>query len=353
MTGEGESEPLRNGLDFAVRDLLAETAAALAVPSPSLAADAAYWERVRTWAKFHDQTHEIVWTSGFHALDETPLMPCPRTVSVQVVADRRYRSDGWVRRAETDCYFCYTLAGEGRFQDHQGVYPVPAGRAFLTEINDPQAAYFYPPEAQAPWRFLAFTFAGLPAQSMVRALTQGYGPVYALDPQTAILKRLLAFEAQKFALVDLHAADAAALVLELLMTLAAAARADAESDTTTALVRRAIRLAGAHLEEDLSVERLAAMTGTSREHLARAFRRRLGVSPRQFLRGQKMRYACYFLKETRLPIKQIATRLGYTTYANFFAAFRQVVGMTPHEFRLRGVLAPSSLTPRDPDRPPS
>ena len=339
-------------LDFAVCNLLEETAAALSVPSPSLMADAAYLERVRAWHHFHDQTHKIAWTSTFHVLDETPLMPCPRTVSVQITSDPRYRSEGRFRQAVNDCYFCYTLAGEGRFQRQGQTDIVLPGQGFLTEPNDLQSAYFYPADAHEPWRFLAFTFVGLPAQSMVRALTKSYGSVYTLDPQTPILKRLLSFESGSYALVDLHAADAAALVLDLLMTLTASARMGAEADATTALVRKAIRLAGAHLEDNLSVERLAEMTGASREHLARAFRRRLGLSPRQFLQEQKMRYACYLIKEMRLPIKHVATRLGYTTYANFFAAFRQVIGMTPHEFRLRGVLAFTSLFPRDMDLPP-
>jgi AraC-like DNA-binding protein len=322
-----------------VDNLLEETAAALSQPAPLLYQDPDYQARVQQWAVIHDQSHEILWTTGFHVLDETPLMPCPRTISVQTVSDPRYHSDGTFRLTSNECYFCCTLEGQGWFRNERGAYSITRGRGFLTEINDPQAGYFYSDETRAPWRFLAFTFVGLPAQSLVRGLAKTYGSVFEVDLQTPIIKRLLAFESRSIGLVDLHLVDAAALVLDFLMTLAAAARAGEATDATAVLVRRAIQLTAVHLEEDLSVERLAALAGTSREHLSRAFRKRLGVSPRQFLLTQKMRQACYLLKETNLPIKQIAGHIGYTTYANFFAAFRRECGMTPHDFRLRGVFS--------------
>lgn len=283
------------------------------------------------WVFTLPHTHRRLWDVRFQLLDSLPLSPRPQNVSVQSVVEAGYRSEGQ-RRGDTHCYFCCTLAGEGVFWEGRGECRLPPNTGFLCEINDPQTGY----RAEPGWRFLAFEFAGLAARAMVRDLLTRFGAVYTLDPAAPILRRLLSFETQGTAVVALDALDGAELVLELLLALADCARAQEAPDTAGDLVTRAMHLIHDREAAGTSVESVAEAVGVSREGLTRAFRRRLGRSPGEVILEWKVQQAGFLLKDTDLPVKAIADRIGYTDYTNFIRAFRKVTGLTPHQFRLRG-----------------
>lgn len=283
------------------------------------------------WVFTLPHTHRRLWDVRFQLLDSLPLSPRPQNISVQAVVEPGYRSEGQ-RRGDTHCYFCCTLAGEGVFWDGRGESRVPPGTGFLCEINDPRTGY----RAEPGWQFLAFEFAGLAARAMLRDLLARFGAVYTLDPAAPVLGRLLSFETQGTAVVALDALDGAELVLELLLALADCARARKAPDTAGDLVTRAMHLIHDREAAGTSVESVAEAIGVSREGLTRAFRRRLGRSPGEVILEWKVQQAGFLLKDTDLPVKAIADRLGYTDYTNFIRAFRKVTGLTPHQFRLRG-----------------
>lgn len=98
------------------------------------------------------------------------------------------------------------------------------------------------------------------------------------------------------------------------------------------LVKRAIDL----IEQEyhcLTVEALAGRLFVDASHLARAFRREIGISPKQYITRTKLNYAEYYLVSTRHTIQRIADMVGYANYTNFYVAFRQHFGMAPDEYR--------------------
>lgn len=290
------------------------------------------------WAANHGRTVQWLWTVGFQPLTVMPHFPRPIDVSVQMANTPLYLCENRLRQWEDHCYFCLTLSGVGGFADAHGIHRLPPGRAFLTPINDPATRYFYPPEATGPWRFLAFTFTGRCADDMVRDLRERYGSIYSLDLNAQIVMRLLSLEHPTYRTLHPDAIDAAELVLDLLFALAASARSREAPDAARDLVARAMQYIGEGLEFDLTVEELAERMGISRERLARAFRDRLEQSPRDILQQRRIRQACVLLKDTQLPVKEIAARMGYSDHTSFIRGFRNVTGMTPQRFRKEGDL---------------
>ena len=305
----------------------------LGPPSTSLEASAA---EIETWRRTHHRSHQYEWHVDFKVMEEMPLSPRPMTLSRQVVVTPDYYSDGRLRAAHEHCYFCYSLAGAGTFWDGAGVHSVPAGWGFLMEINDPQTGYRSGPDQESPWQFLAFEFTGLAARALVRDLIARYGSLFALTLQAPIVQRFQSYKAKAYTVAHPHAIDWAEMVIELLLALAASVRARSGSDATQDLVKRATQLIEEHGELMFSVTDLARRLGVSRERLSRVFRLRLNLSPHQLIQEQKIRRACFLLKDTDMPIKQIAAHLGYADYTNFIRAFRQVTQMTPHEFHRHG-----------------
>lgn len=85
--------------------------------------------------------------------------------------------------------------------------------------------------------------------------------------------------------------------------------------------------------EPKRVRDMAGTVGLSDSHYRSKFRKATGVSPREYLQDRKAEKARSLLQETRLPIKEIATLVGYGDVASFHRAFTKLSGCTPARFR--------------------
>jgi AraC family transcriptional regulator len=88
------------------------------------------------------------------------------------------------------------------------------------------------------------------------------------------------------------------------------------------------------LGESIKVKELAQRIGMSQFHFARMFRRSVGRPPHGYLTDLRMERAKRLLRETRLPLAQVATSVGYQTQAHFTGVFHREVGLTPRSYRL-------------------
>jgi AraC family transcriptional regulator len=91
----------------------------------------------------------------------------------------------------------------------------------------------------------------------------------------------------------------------------------------------------ANLIEDLSVDRLARLLQLSPGHFAILFKRRVGITPHQYVVQVRIDRACLLLRSTDLPILAIAHQIGLHTQSHFTRLFRQRMGLTPKQYRDR------------------
>lgn len=88
-----------------------------------------------------------------------------------------------------------------------------------------------------------------------------------------------------------------------------------------------------HFAQDLSVERLAKIAGLSQYHFIRVFKRETGFTPHEYLVRTRLNTARYLLKNTRLPVKDICYRTGFSSESVFCSAFRKHTGIPPEKYR--------------------
>ena len=248
-----------------------------------------------------------------------------------------YRHEGRYRQSESHCLFKYTLGGEGCFRDAAGEHRVPAGSGFLCEVCDPETAYYYPPGAHAPWDFFYVCFDGPTATAMVHELTARCGPVFPLARESEIIEQLFAWRHLAGLTVHIPPAEGAALVMELLTTLLAV-HDSGQLDAGNQMVLRAQEIVRKRLQQELNATQLAELLGISREHLTRLFHAQLGQTPYRYILGEKIRLACRLLKDTDLSIKEICYRTGCASPALFTRRFKELLQLTPSEFRRVGVV---------------
>jgi len=89
----------------------------------------------------------------------------------------------------------------------------------------------------------------------------------------------------------------------------------------------------AQLQDPPSIDELAHVVATNAFRLKRDFKAVFGRSIRAFVLAQRHEIARTLLLDTRLSIKEIATRIGYSDVAHFSIAFKRHQGVPPSVLR--------------------
>jgi AraC family transcriptional regulator len=98
-------------------------------------------------------------------------------------------------------------------------------------------------------------------------------------------------------------------------------------------LRAAIDFIHNHIGESLELGSISRAAGLSEFHFARLFKAATGVTPFQFVTRTRIERAKELLRKTRLPIFEIAERVGYLKPSHFSARFRAVSGCGPDAYR--------------------
>jgi transcriptional regulator GlxA family with amidase domain len=99
------------------------------------------------------------------------------------------------------------------------------------------------------------------------------------------------------------------------------------------LLQRVLHRMQADLAADLDLNTLAAESSYSRSHFVRTFRTAMGCSPHQWLTRLRMEQAKTILRERSISLIDIALDCGFSSHAHFSNTFRQIIGVTPSEYR--------------------
>lgn len=104
------------------------------------------------------------------------------------------------------------------------------------------------------------------------------------------------------------------------------------------LLRRLLRAKDrmdAASDQEWPVARLAEVSCVSEAHFARSFKEAFGLPPHRYLLTRRIERAKALLRETDLPITDIAFRTGWRSLGTFGRTFRDVTGENPGEIRER------------------
>ncbi|HEY0287468.1 MAG TPA: AraC family transcriptional regulator [Pseudomonas sp.] len=97
--------------------------------------------------------------------------------------------------------------------------------------------------------------------------------------------------------------------------------------------RRAKELMNSHMDQGLSIARIASECSLSRSHFSRAFKKNTGVSPRDWFLQVRLDKAKGLLTDSALTISQISLDCGFADQSHFTRVFTRTVGVTPFTWR--------------------
>ena len=106
---------------------------------------------------------------------------------------------------------------------------------------------------------------------------------------------------------------------------------DAENQKNS--IQRIIEYIDHHYKEDLSRTTLADMVYLSADHLARIFKKETGETLVKYITDKRINAAKELLSDTKTPIAQVASEVGYDNYSYFTKIFKEKIGVSPGDYR--------------------
>jgi AraC-like DNA-binding protein len=103
---------------------------------------------------------------------------------------------------------------------------------------------------------------------------------------------------------------------------------------TSRELARALALTEARASDSPNFEAIAHAVGQSPRTLSRRFSEEIHMTWREALRRIRVIRAIEILAEGNNSITEVAMQVGYTSLSAFNAAFRQITGQTPTQYRL-------------------
>jgi AraC-like DNA-binding protein len=84
-----------------------------------------------------------------------------------------------------------------------------------------------------------------------------------------------------------------------------------------------------HISEKVSLDALSSMAGLSPHHFARAFQQSVGMPPHRYLLRRRLEHVEKMLRDTQLPLAEIAQAVGFVDQSHLARHFRRIAGVPP------------------------
>jgi len=95
--------------------------------------------------------------------------------------------------------------------------------------------------------------------------------------------------------------------------------------------------------QPLDVEQLAREAHMSAGHLSRGFKKAYGESPYSYLMTRRIERAMALLRRGDVSVTEACFAVGSSSLGTFSTRFRELVGMSPSEFRERAKIDPQHV----------
>lgn len=121
--------------------------------------------------------------------------------------------------------------------------------------------------------------------------------------------------------------------LETMLVRLVTAGEERNASHSAARLQRLVYYMHEHYSEPLTMNDLSDLSGFSRYHLSREFRKLTGFPPIEYLIRLRLERAKFLLAGTSLPVYKVAAMSGIENEAYFSRLFHQRMKMTPAEYR--------------------
>lgn len=103
------------------------------------------------------------------------------------------------------------------------------------------------------------------------------------------------------------------------------------ADMTVSFLKKYIQ---EHLSEDVSLGRLAEVSGYNADYLSRLFKQQTGTTIRTYISEKRAIYVKKLLRDEKLSLEEISNLAGFSSRSYFNRFVRLITGMSPRQYRI-------------------
>lgn len=260
------------------------------------------------------------------------LVHCGRQ---QCTADYTYN-----HKIPNEYHLHFILEGKGILEINEKSYHLEKDDIFLIPKNTP---IHYFADSEHPWEYIWVTFDGTVASNYLSyaTLSSDHPTIHSAIPTKVylpIIQKILDTNELTFA----NEIKRVGYLFELLGTLIDAQSStkgshhqlDYSNETYIDYALQYIK----HNYDHIKVNDIAKYIGINRSYLSSIFKKKLNISPQEYLVTYKLKKATELLKSTNLSIQDISFSIGYENPLTFSKIFKQYYGVSPKSFRKQNLL---------------
>jgi len=98
-----------------------------------------------------------------------------------------------------------------------------------------------------------------------------------------------------------------------------------------------------HLDQSDPVKEMAQRALLTERTFGRRFKKATGKTPLKYVQGLRVEEARCFLEKSRVPVSEIAARVGYSDVSSFSRVFQREIGISPGQYRKKFKLPPDQI----------
>lgn len=108
---------------------------------------------------------------------------------------------------------------------------------------------------------------------------------------------------------------------------------ESDPEVQSDAVKDAIRYISEHLSQNMSIRDIADYAHLNPQYFMRLFKKETSKSVLEYITESRLTFAKKMLRQTNLPITEVALSAGYDNFSYFSKLFRRNEGMSPSEYR--------------------
>ena len=234
------------------------------------------------------------------------------------------------------------LQGKGQLSVNGKEYNLHTGQLFLTK---PGEETWYKADSEEPWAYCWMSFDGTQAKDIAdkAGFCDGVN-VFDYHADCLILYDLVIKVLDLDELSPSSSYNRIAYLLEFLGHIMDSLNMSDEDGSakrefsTDYYIDNAVR----YIRENYAAARISDIAdhlGIHRSYLASIFKKKMGISPQEYLMQCRLNSACRLLEDTDIPIQEIARKVGYDNPLTFSKTFKTHYGVGPKAYRSRSKTA--------------
>ncbi|QAY66585.1 AraC family transcriptional regulator [Paenibacillus protaetiae] len=230
----------------------------------------------------------------------------------------------------TDYQWLQCVSGTGELFIGDARHIVKAGQGFLLL---PEVPHRYWP-MEEPWDVHFISFNGMIAETLLRQAGMMESGVYTTENSETIVSHMRNMYAMSQSDRSYLAIECSKLVYMFLLDLMKAAEAGAQSELTYSRLQPVFAYIEANMDKPVAIKELAACIGVTPQYLCLLFKKSVNMRPMVYVNRERInRSKELMFYESRIPLHEIARRVGFDSASYFSSVFKKQEGITPEQFK--------------------